>query len=135
MIEGNCVRSKSTVLTNAHVRDRVNKDTRLSLDVFNLFNRQTGDIDYFYSSQLAGEAAPVHDIHFHPVGAAQLPGHHDPQLLTSPEMRALKCRPRCISAQPHFKANASTSRQIAAIHEPATRNLSPASTDLNTCDT
>ena len=39
----------------------------LRLDVFNLFNSQAHQIDYFYPSQLANEAAPVYDIHFKPV--------------------------------------------------------------------
>ncbi len=39
----------------------------MTLDIFNLFNRKASDIDYYYESQLKGEAAPVNDIHFHPV--------------------------------------------------------------------
>jgi hypothetical protein len=36
--------------------------------VFNLFDRQASDIDYYYASRLPGEAAGgVNDIHFHPV--------------------------------------------------------------------
>jgi outer membrane receptor protein involved in Fe transport len=35
--------------------------------VFNVFDRKDNDITYFYESQLPGEAAPVDDIHFHPV--------------------------------------------------------------------
>jgi hypothetical protein len=34
--------------------------------VFNLFDRRTNDIDYFYTSRLRGETAPVNDVHFHP---------------------------------------------------------------------
>ena len=67
LIEDNSVRSQSTVLTNARIGYQIDKKTRVTLDVFNLFKRKASDIDYFYSSQLAGEAAPVHDIHFHPV--------------------------------------------------------------------
>ena len=67
LIEDNSVRSDSTVLTNARVGYRIGGNTRLTLDVFNLFNRKASDIDYFYSSQLAAEAAPVADRHFHPV--------------------------------------------------------------------
>ena len=67
LIEDNSVRSQSTVLTNARVGYKVNNTTRVTLDVFNLFNRKASDIDYFYSSQLGGEAAPVDDRHFHPV--------------------------------------------------------------------
>jgi outer membrane receptor protein involved in Fe transport len=40
---------------------------QLRLDVFNLFNSKAHDVDYFYPSQLAGETAPVYDVHYHPV--------------------------------------------------------------------
>jgi hypothetical protein len=33
------------------------------LDVFNLTNRRVNDIEYYYESQLPGEAAPVADRH------------------------------------------------------------------------
>ena len=40
---------------------------RLALDVFNLFDAEDSDIDYFYTSRLPGEPADgVDDIHFHP---------------------------------------------------------------------
>jgi hypothetical protein len=36
--------------------------------VFNLFDREVSDIDYFYASRLPGEPADgVEDRHFHPV--------------------------------------------------------------------
>jgi hypothetical protein len=38
----------------------------LTLDVFNLLDRKVNDIEYFYESQLPGEAAPVADRHVHP---------------------------------------------------------------------
>ena len=42
-------------------------NTRLRLDVFNLFNAQTSDITYYYTSRLPGEPVEgVNDIHFHP---------------------------------------------------------------------
>ena len=40
--------------------------TELTLDVFNLLNRQVSDIEYFYPSQRPGELAPVADRHVHP---------------------------------------------------------------------
>jgi len=47
---------------------KINAKTRISIDVFNLFNRQASDIDYYYASRLQGEAAGgLNDIHFHPV--------------------------------------------------------------------
>jgi hypothetical protein len=38
-----------------------------NFEVLNLFNSKQDDISYYYQSQLRGEAAPVADIHFHPV--------------------------------------------------------------------
>lgn len=67
LVEDNSVRSNSTFLTYARVGYRYNPKTTLTLDIFNLFNRKASDIDYYYESQLKGEAAPVNDIHFHPV--------------------------------------------------------------------
>jgi hypothetical protein len=37
---------------------------KLVLDVFNVFDRQVSDIEYFYTSRLAAEAAQ--HVHFHP---------------------------------------------------------------------
>jgi hypothetical protein len=40
----------------------------VALDVFNLFDRNASDIDYYYSSRLKGEpVGGVDDVHFHPV--------------------------------------------------------------------
>ena len=55
------------MLTNLRLGYKFDKNLRLALDAFNLFNRQASDIDYYYASQLRGEAAPVNDVHFHPV--------------------------------------------------------------------
>ncbi len=45
---------------------KLGKDTELTLDVFNLTNPRVNDIEYFYESQLRGEAAPLADRHVHP---------------------------------------------------------------------
>jgi hypothetical protein len=37
------------------------------LSAYNLLNRRDRDIEYYYASQLRGEASPVNDVHFHPV--------------------------------------------------------------------
>ena len=39
----------------------------LSAAVLNVFDSDDSDISYFYESQLQGEAAPIADVHFHPV--------------------------------------------------------------------
>jgi outer membrane receptor protein involved in Fe transport len=68
LVEDNSVSSAATSLVNARVGYAFDKRLRLQLDVFNLFNRQDHDIDYYYTSRLPGEAAAgVNDIHFHPV--------------------------------------------------------------------
>jgi outer membrane receptor protein involved in Fe transport len=67
LIEDNSVRSKSTQITNLRVGYKIDPKWRVHMDVFNLFDRKDSDIDYFYASQLQGEAGPVDDIHFHPV--------------------------------------------------------------------
>ncbi|STR27992.1 Outer membrane receptor for ferric coprogen and ferric-rhodotorulic acid [Janthinobacterium lividum] len=62
------MRSASTTLAYARVAYQINRKTRLSLDVFNLFDKRASDIDYYYASRLPGEGADgVNDRHFHPV--------------------------------------------------------------------
>jgi outer membrane receptor protein involved in Fe transport len=67
LIEDNSVRSDSTLLVNLEAGYRFNERLSAFLTVFNLFDAEDNDITYFYESQLPGEAAPVEDIHFHPV--------------------------------------------------------------------
>jgi outer membrane receptor protein involved in Fe transport len=67
LIEDNSVRSQSTQITNLRVGYKIDPKWRVHTDVFNLFDRKDSDIEYFYASRLQGEAAPVDDIHFHPV--------------------------------------------------------------------
>jgi hypothetical protein len=46
----------------------VTKRLRAYVDVFNLFNNKSNDIEYFYESRLPGEPVNgVDDVHFHPV--------------------------------------------------------------------
>jgi len=68
LTEDNSVRSSSTTLAYARLAYQFNRKTRLSFDIFNLFDKRASDIDYFYASRLPGEAAGgVEDRHFHPV--------------------------------------------------------------------
>ncbi len=67
LIEDNTARSRATSIVNARVGYAFDKKTKLSVDVYNLFNAKHNDIDYFYQSQLRGEPAPVSDFHFHPI--------------------------------------------------------------------
>ena len=67
LIEDNSVRSASTTLVNLEGGYHFNRSLSLAVTVFNLLDRRDNDITYCYESQLPGEAAPVADIHFHPV--------------------------------------------------------------------
>jgi hypothetical protein len=66
LIEDNSVRSHSSLTTNLRISRKLGAQAELTLDVFNLLDRQVNDIQYFYESQLPGEAAPVADRHVHP---------------------------------------------------------------------
>lgn len=68
LIENNSVQSKATALAYGRIGYKFDDKTKLTIDVFNLFNKQASDIDYYYRSRLHGEPADgVDDIHFHPV--------------------------------------------------------------------
>jgi hypothetical protein len=66
LIEDNSVRSNSSTLVNMQVGYRISKPVKISMEILNLFSARVSDIDYYYASQLPGEAAPVNDIHSHP---------------------------------------------------------------------
>jgi hypothetical protein len=67
LIEDDSVRSDPTLLVNAEAGYRFNQRWSGVVTVFNVFDSDDNDITYFYESQLPGEAAPVADLHFHPV--------------------------------------------------------------------
>jgi outer membrane receptor protein involved in Fe transport len=66
LVEDNSVRSASSSLTNLRIGYRLDRRTQLSLDVYNLFDKDVNDIEYWYDSQLPNESAPVFDRHLHP---------------------------------------------------------------------
>ena len=68
LIEDNSVRSDSSTLANLSVGYRISKNWNAFLDVFNLFDSKSSDIDYFYASRLPSEPlGGIDDIHTHPV--------------------------------------------------------------------
>ena len=67
LLEDNTVRSKSTATLNGRIGYRLGPKSKIELEGFNLTNRRDSAIDYYYPSQLKGEAAAVNDIHFHPI--------------------------------------------------------------------
>jgi hypothetical protein len=42
------------------------KDWEVALQCLNLLDRNDHDIEYYYTSQLAGEASAMDAIHYHP---------------------------------------------------------------------
>ena len=67
LTEDNSVRSHSSTTLNGRLGYRINPKTRIEVEGFNLTNRRVSAIDYYYTSQLRGEAEPVDDLHFHPI--------------------------------------------------------------------
>jgi hypothetical protein len=67
LIEDNSVRSEATTLVNLQAGYQLFSRLRIVGDVFNLFDAEVSDIDYFFTSRLRNEPlAGVDDIHFHP---------------------------------------------------------------------
>ncbi len=67
LVQDNSQRSQSSALVSLRASYKLDQRLRLNFDVFNLFNRQASDIDYFYTSRLTPTSAAQDDIHFHPV--------------------------------------------------------------------
>ena len=67
LLEDNSVRSDPSTVFDAQIGYEIAPNTRLRLDVFNLFDAQTNDITYYYTSRLPGEPPEgVADTHVHP---------------------------------------------------------------------
>jgi outer membrane receptor protein involved in Fe transport len=67
LVEDDSIRSTATTLVNAQAGLRLRGRASILLDVFNLFDVDASDIDYFYTSRLRGEPSDgVDDIHTHP---------------------------------------------------------------------
>jgi hypothetical protein len=66
LVEDNSVRSRSSLTSNLRLGYRFSPKVEWTLDIFNLMNRRMNDIQYFYESQLPGEAQAVADRHVHP---------------------------------------------------------------------
>lgn len=66
LIEDDSVRSQSSLIFNARAGYRFDSGLRLQLDVLNLFNARTNQIEYYYLSRLPGEpVGGVADRHVH----------------------------------------------------------------------
>lgn len=58
-------KADGSTVVNLRMGYSLSEKLSLSLDVFNLFDSNDRDIEYFYESQLLNESAPVEDRHFH----------------------------------------------------------------------
>ncbi len=68
LIEDDTVRSHASATLAARGSWRVGEKYLVSIDVFNLTNARTSDIDYYYRSRLPGEPmGGVADVHSHPL--------------------------------------------------------------------
>ena len=67
LVEDDSVRSHASTTLNGRIGYRWSKDLRLELEAFNLTNARDSAIDYYYASQLRGEAEAREDVHFHPI--------------------------------------------------------------------
>ncbi|UYO39647.1 TonB-dependent receptor [Rhodopseudomonas palustris] len=67
LIEDDSVHSLSSLVFNARAGYRFDNGIRLQLDVLNLFNAKTNQIEYYYLSRLPGEPLDgINDRHVHP---------------------------------------------------------------------
>ena len=67
LIEDDSVRSQASLIVNARAGYRFDNGLKLQLDVLNLFNAKTNQIEYYYLSRLPGESiGGVADRHLHP---------------------------------------------------------------------
>jgi len=67
LIEDDSVRSAASTLVNARAGYALTKHWTVAVEIFNVLDAKTSDIEYFYTSRLASEsAAGVDDRHFHP---------------------------------------------------------------------
>ena len=65
--EDNSQRADAVTVFNAQLGYDFTTALTGSLEVINLTDEVGNDITYLYESQLPGEAAPVEDVHFHPI--------------------------------------------------------------------
>ena len=67
LIEDDSVRSLQSLIFNARAGYKFDNGLRLQLDVLNLFNAQTNQIEYYYLSRMPGEPiGGIADRHVHP---------------------------------------------------------------------
>lgn len=66
LIEDGSIHSQASTLLNLQAGYKIDRRMKLTVSLLNLLDARVSDIDYYYSSQLRNEPAPVDDIHTHP---------------------------------------------------------------------
>ncbi len=66
LVEDDSARSPAYTTVDLQVGHEQAQKWRVSVDVFNLFNRKWNDIEYYYVSRLPTESAPRPDFVVHP---------------------------------------------------------------------
>ncbi len=76
LIEDDSVRADSSTLVNMQAGYRITDTLRVAIEVFNIFDSEVNDVEYYYESQITalGETAPVTDIHLHPAESRSVRG-------------------------------------------------------------
>ena len=66
-VEDESVQWRATSFVNARLTHSLTKETRLTFDVFNIFDRRVDELDYFQASRLRATAnGPAQNYLFHP---------------------------------------------------------------------
>ena len=65
-MEEDALRLRSSTTVGAQFTTRLDRRTRLTVDVFNVFNQRAGDVDYFAASRLWSQPGTVDGFLFHP---------------------------------------------------------------------
>jgi len=67
LVEDNSVQSEATTLINLEAGYQIARAVRLNVMVYNVFNAEVSDIEYYFASRLPNEPlSGVDDIHIHP---------------------------------------------------------------------
>jgi outer membrane receptor protein involved in Fe transport len=73
LVEDDSIRSNSSTFVTARVGYALPKGVAIGMEVFNLFDQEASDVDYYYESRLPGEPlGGFGDIHFHPLQSRSL---------------------------------------------------------------
>jgi len=65
-VEDNAVRAKSSSFVNARLSRNLSKQTRVSVEVFNIFDHRLGDVDYFSTTRVWAQPGAGDNFLFNP---------------------------------------------------------------------